>query len=119
MSRRKQRKPRRQRPGGKVTVRIETAPGISVEVVLEGYSGDDYRRAAEKARAGDFQAPEVWQLLKALSAAVGYDLDPSLWGEADFLKLADYLGLVDEGAWSAADDRAIAALLGEGADGGR
>lgn len=100
-------------------MRIETGPGVAVEVVLSGYSGDDYRRAQERVRAGDFRAPEIWRLVEALSAAVGHDLDPQDWGEADFLKLADYLGLVDEGAWGAADDRAIAALLGEGADGGR
>lgn len=121
MSRRKQRKPRRQRPGGKVTVRIECAPGVSVEVVLSGYSGDDFRRAGEKARAGDFRAPEVWRLVEALDAAVDHDgalpLDPALWGDADYLKVLQLVGLVGEGEWSAADDAALGRLLApEGGD---
>lgn len=120
MSRRKARKPRRERTqtAGKVTVRIETGPGVAVEVVLSNYSGDEYRRAQEKARAGDFQAPEIWRLVKALDAAVDHEgaapLDPSQWSEPDFLKFADLLGLVDGGAWSETDDAAIAALLGGG-----
>ncbi|MFF5009644.1 hypothetical protein ACFY3G_43305 [Streptomyces phaeochromogenes] len=115
MSRKKARKPRRPRPGGKVTVRIEPASGVSVEVVLQGYSGDDYRQAQAKAQAGDLHAPEIWQLVEALSVAVGHDLDPSQWGDADFLKVLQMLGLIGENEWSAADDAALARLLdGEG-----
>lgn len=106
-----------------MTVRIETLPGVSVEVVLKGYSGDEFRRAAVKARAGDFRAPEVWRLVEALDAAVDHDgaapLDPALWGGADFLKVLQMVGIVGEGEWSAADDAAVGRLLDEGADGGR
>ncbi|WNZ11487.1 hypothetical protein [Streptomyces sp. 11x1] len=99
-----------------MTVRIEAAPGVAVEVVLPGFSGDEYRRAQAKAQAGDFQAKEIWRLVEATSAAIGHDLDPSQWGEADFLKAADLLGLVDAGTWRADDDAAVARLLdGEGA----
>lgn len=116
MSRKKARKPRRERPGGRVTVRIETGPGVAVEVVLPGYSGGQYRRAQERAQAGDFCAEEIWRLVVAVSAAIGHDLDPSQWGEADFLKAAELLGLVDAGVWRAEDDAAVARLLdGEGA----
>ncbi|WP_234539440.1 hypothetical protein [Streptomyces shenzhenensis] len=126
MSRRKARKPRRQRSegAGKVTIRIECGPGATVEVVLPGYTGDDYRQAKEKAQAGDYRAPEIWRLIRAVDAAVDHEgaapLDPSLWGDADFLKVLAYLGLVDKGEWGAADDAAVAAWLGgEGADDGR
>ncbi|MET7651551.1 hypothetical protein [Streptomyces sp. NPDC005486] len=120
MSRRKARKPRRQRPQGKVTVRIEMASGATVEVVLPDCTSDHYRQAQARAQAGDFRAPEIWHVVKALSAAVGHDLDPRMWADADFLKVLSYLGLVDVGEWSAADDAAVAALLrGEGAGGGR
>lgn len=98
-----------------MTVRIEGTPGVSVEVVLPGYSGDEYRRAQEKARAGDFRAQEIWRLVEALSTAIGHDLDPSLWGDPDFLKVLQFLGLVGEGEWSKADDAAFARMLdGEG-----
>lgn len=101
-----------------MTVRIETSPGVAVEVVLPGYSGDAYRRAQAKALAGDFRAPELWAFVEALSAVIGHDLDASQWGDADFLKLLQWLGLVDAGVWSSADDAAVAALLsGEGAGG--
>ncbi|GHF57772.1 hypothetical protein [Streptomyces griseosporeus] len=122
MSRKKARKPRRQRPAGagKVTVRVECSPGVAVEVVLPGYTGDEYRRAQQRAQAGDFRAPDVWRLIEALSAAIGHDLDASQWGDNDFLKAAAYLGLVSGDEWSPADDAAVAALLrGEGADDGR
>lgn len=106
-----------------MTVSIECAPGVTVQVVLPGCTGDDYRKAQERARAGDFRAREIWRLIRALDAATDHEgavpLDPSLWGEADFLKAADYLGLVDGGAWTAADDIEVRGLLGEGADGGR
>jgi len=123
MSRRKSRKPRRQRPqvAGKVTVTIECGPGVTVQVVLPDCTGDQYRRAQERAQAGDFRAPEIWHLIAALDAAVDHEgampLDPAQWGVSDFLKVISYLGLVDEGEWSAADDAAVAELLhGEGAD---
>lgn len=123
MSRYKARKPRRQRHG-KVTVRIETAPGVAVEVTLPGYTGEDYRQAKDRAQAGEFRAPEIWRLIRALDAAVDHEgaapLDPKLWETADFLKALTYLGLVDEDTWSAADDAALAEMLrGEGTDGGR
>lgn len=78
MSRKKARKPRRPRSGGRVTVRIECAPGAFVEVALSDYSGDEYRRAAEKAQAGDFRAEEIWRLVLAFNAAVDYDGAPPL-----------------------------------------
>ncbi|MFF7763126.1 hypothetical protein [Streptomyces griseorubiginosus] len=118
MSRRKARKPRRSRPVGKVMVRIETAPDVSVQVTLPDVTADDYREAQERAQAGEYAAPAVWRLISALHAAVHPDgaapLDRSLWGTADFLKALVYLGLVDEGEWSAADDAALAELLGSG-----
>jgi len=118
VSRRKPHKPRRQRPAstGKVTLRIERAPGVSVEIVLPGYTSGQYRQAQARAQAGDYRAPELWQLVEAMSAAIGHDLDASLWGDADFLKFLAYVGLVDETEWGAADDAALAKLLrGEGA----
>jgi hypothetical protein len=115
VSRRKSRKGRRQRPAGKVTVSIETGPGVTVQVVLEDVTADDYRQAQERARAGDYRAPVIWRLIRALDAAVDHDgaepLDPHLWGTADFLKFLQWLGLVDPGAWTAADDAALVELL--------
>ncbi|MGV9275968.1 hypothetical protein [Streptomyces griseosporeus] len=122
MSRKKARKPRRQRPAGagKVTIRIECSPGVFVEVVLPNYTGTEYRHAQQLAQAGNFRAPDVWRLIEALSAAIGHDLDASEWGDNDYLKAAAYLGLLADDEWSPADDAAVATLLrGEGADDGR
>ncbi|MFF9036416.1 hypothetical protein ACF090_13200 [Streptomyces sp. NPDC014892] len=84
-------------------------------VHLPGLTAEGYRRAQERAQAGDIHAPEIWRLVEAVSALIGHSIDPSTWGDEDLREFTRWVGLVDADEWSGVDEQELTSLLqGEG-----
>jgi len=112
VSRRKARKPRRQRPG---RVFVEAESGRTGQI--PGVTSADYQRVKELAEAGDIHAPEIMQFIQAFATLIGHDIDATVWGDADTWAFLKWLGLVDEAAWTGLEDAELSLLLSEGASG--
>jgi hypothetical protein len=113
VSRRKARKPRRERPGrgGEVWLRFEDG----VKVRLPHFTGRQVARAKHLVEAGRVDAPEVLRFIGAFARAVGEDVDFGQWTREDIIRILRLPDFVPDDSWSVLDDLEARHLLLGGA----
>lgn len=110
MSRRKARKPRRERPGrgGEVILRFEDGEQIR----LPGFTGRQVARAKLLVEAGQVDAPEVLRFIGAFGRALGEQVDFGQWTSEDIIRVLRLPDFLPADEWTVLDDLEATQLLG-------
>ncbi|MEV4864271.1 hypothetical protein [Streptomyces ossamyceticus] len=110
MSRRKPRKPRRERPGRGGEVFLQFEGGVKVR--LPHFTGRQVARVKLLVEAGQVDADEVRRFIGAFARAVGEDIDFGQWTREDILRILRLPDFLPADEWTVLDDLEATRLLG-------